>query len=595
MIKAASQTSERAAIRIVLGYLRHRKGQLASAVFWRGLYVLIPMQVPLLTGAIVDGLSGGAATLYGLPLGRMSALEVLQWAALGLAAIALTRSVIDYVRLVSQAKLSRHFVAELRKAVVEKLAHLSLNLHQHYGAGELLDRALSDTGTMRRFLQRVFIQTITGVVRVVYPVAMMAVISWRLTLIALAVLPVQWVITRHLQNKLHHYTRIRRETRSDLTTVVKETLDGVETIKALSAEDAAVTRSDVTANRLEDDEMTTTRISALISGVVWLATSTGIALAWWQGGLLVIQGDMTIGALVAFTGFLAFAFNPFRRFTTILNTYRRGLVSLERIQDLLDAESAVPDRPDARPLTVERGAVTFANVSFAYQETPVLEEVSFEAAPRQLTALVGRSGSGKSSVLRLIDRLYDPSAGRVLIDEQALDGVTLRSLRRHVVVVPQHTALFSMTVLENLRLSTPEATRAEAEAACEAAGALGFIEALPDGFDAKIGRRGMSLSGGEAQRLVIARAILRRPSVLLLDEPTSALDAESESTVVEALLRLRERMTVIVVGHRLGTIRHADRVVLMDGGRVVEEGTHKTLSARSSLYHELFHGDVDYA
>lgn len=594
-MKKPSQTSERAPIRIVLGHLRHRKGQLTAAVLWRGLYVLLPMQVPLLTGAIVDGLAGGEAAIYGLPLDQLGVVEALQWAALGLGVIALLRGVVNYVRLVSQAKLSRHFVAELRKALVEKLAHLSLDLHQHYGAGELLDRALSDTGTMRRFLQRVFIQTSTAVVRVAYPVVMMAVISWELTLIALAVLPVQGVATRYLQNKLHHFTRVRRETRSDLTTVVKETLDGVETVKSLSAEDTAVARSDATANRLEDDEMTTTRISALISGVVWLATGTGVALAWWQGGLRVVEGEMTIGALVAFTGFLAFAYNPFRRFTTIANTYRRGLVSLERIQDLLDAESAVPDRPGARPLSVERGAVAFRDVSFAYQEEPVLQGVSFEAVPRQLTAVVGRSGSGKSSVLRLIARLYDPSEGHVLIDGQALQSVTLRSLRGQVAVVPQHSTLFSMTVLENLRLGAPQASRAEVEAACDSAHALSFIEALPSGFDTKIGRRGVSLSGGEAQRLAIARAILSRPRVLLLDEPTSALDAESESAVVETLLRLREEMTVIVVGHRLGTIRRADRIILMDDGCVIEVGTHKKLIARSFLYHELFHSDVNYA
>jgi len=244
---------------------------------------------------------------------------------------------------------------------------------------------------------------------------------------------------------------------------------------------------------------------------------------------------------------------------------------------------------------VERGAVAFQNVSFAYQEEPVLEGVNFEAAPRQLTAFVGRSGSGKSSVLRLIARLYDPSEGRVRIDGQTLSGVTLRSLRRQVAVVPQHSTLFSMSVLENLRLGAPEASRAEVEVACEAAHALGFIEALPNGFETKVGRRGVSVSGGEAQRLAIARAILIRPRVLLLDEPTSALDAESESAIVKAMLRLREEMTVIVVGHRLGTIRHADHVILIDEGRVVEEGTHETLSTRSSLYHELFHGDVNYA
>jgi ABC-type multidrug transport system fused ATPase/permease subunit len=594
-MKEASHTSERAPIRIVSRHLRRHKGQLTASVLWRCLYVLVPMQVPLLTGAIVDGLTRSETVIYGLSLGRFDALGVLQFAVLGLGGLALTRGIVNYGRLVSQAKLSRHFVAELRKTLVEKLSFLSLDLHQYYGAGELLDRVLSDTGAMRRFLQRVFIQMITSVLRVAYPVAMMAFIDGRLTLIALSVLPVQWGGTRYLQNKLHRATRVRRETRSDLTTVMKETLDGIETVKSLAAEEASAARSGAAANRLEDDEMTTSRLSALISGIVWLTTGAGVALTWWQGGLRVMSGEMTIGALVAFTGFVTFAYRPFRRFTTIVNTYRRGIVSLERIQDIMDATSSVPEHPQAQPLTVLRGAVRFDDVTFAYNDEPVLNGVSFEAVPQQMTAIVGRSGSGKSSVLRLIARLYDPLRGRVLIDGQALDHVVMDSLRAQVAVVPQHPALFSMTVMENLRLGRPNASHDEVVAACEAAHALDFIEALSDGFKTKIGRRGISLSGGEAQRLAVARIILRRPAILLLDEPTSALDAESESAIVNTLLHLREQMTVVVVGHRLGTIRHADHVLLMDEGHLVAQGTHKTLAAKSPLYHELFHGDVDYA
>ena len=580
-------------IRLPFVYLRRHKARMASAVLWRCVHLLIPMQLPLLTGAIVDGLGGRGLSFYGLDRPGAAPADVLAWGAWGLLAVALAYGVSAYALGVSRAHLSRSFVTALRKAAFEKLARLSISQHQHHGAAELIDRALSDTGSMRRFLDRVFIQALTNVLRVGYPVAMLLVLDARLALIALSVLPVQWAITRLLQNRLHAATRARRDTRSDLTTAVKEGVDGVETIKMLHAEKRVAARMSETAERLESDELYSSRLSAGISAAVWLITSVGLALTWWQGGLQVIAGEMTVGGLVAFTGFVAFAYQPFRQFTTIINTYRRGLVALERVHDLLTAPDPIADRPGARPLQISEGRVSVEDVRFAYSDEPVLQDVRLDAAPRQLTALVGRSGSGKSSLLRLIARLYDVAEGRILIDGQPIGEVTLGSLRSQVALVPQHATVFSGTVMENLRLARPEATQAEVEAACEAAFALSFIERLEKGFETRIGRGGASLSGGEKQRLALARALLGRPRVLLLDEPTSALDAESEAAVVEALLRMRGERTVIVVGHRLHTIRHADRIYVMDAGRVVEAGTHEALLAHSPLYDELFGTGLD--
>jgi ABC-type multidrug transport system fused ATPase/permease subunit len=576
-------------LRIAWQHMRHYKARLAWALLWRSCFVLAPMQIPLLTGIIVDGLTGKAPTFYGWRLPAASA-AILGVAVAGLLVVAFFYGFSTYMSQQASANLSRHFVARLRTAVFEKLTYLSLDIHQRFGVGELLDRAVSDTGALRLFMERVFIQTVANALRVAYPIILLVSMEPTLALIALSVLPGQWLITRRLQQRLHQATRRRRATRSDLVNLVKEHLDGIETIKALQAESTAVTQMNQWAEQLEDDEIATSRLSAAVSGVVWLTTGIGLALTWWLGGQRVLAGEMTIGALVAFTGFVTLAYQPLRQFTNTLKTYRQGSVSLERIQDLLEMPSSIHPAATATPLQVTAGNVEFQQVSFAYSEQPTLTNVTLTLPAHLVTAVVGRSGSGKSSLLRLIARLYDPTQGQVLIDKQPLTGVTLDSLQAQVAVAPQRPLLFSGTVLANLHLAKPDATEAEIEAACREAGALDFIQRLPQGFATLLGKGGAGLSGGELQRLALARALLRRPKVLLLDEPTAALDAETEAALVATLLRLRRTMTIILVSHRLETVRQADWIVVLDEGQVVAQGDHKTLLKRSALYRDLFTG-----
>jgi ABC-type multidrug transport system fused ATPase/permease subunit len=339
---------------------------------------------------------------------------------------------------------------------------------------------------------------------------------------------------------------------------------------------------------VEADELSTARLSALVRCTTWLLTGVGIMLVWWQGGTRVLAGEMTLGALVAFTGFAELAYRPFRRFTDLVKTYRAGMASLERVQELLDVPSTVRVRDDARPIEMNEGRIALHDVSFAYATQEVLKGVNVEIAAGLLTAVVGPSGAGKSSLLRLIARLHDPTRGQVLIDGQSLESVTLGSLRSRLAVVPQRPLIFSGTVLENVRLARPDATVDEVRAACEAASALAFIERLENGFDTRLGRHGVSLSAGEIHRIAIARALLTRPKILLLDEPTAALDAGSEAAVVKAFRALRGEMTVVIVGHRAEAVRHADRVIVLDAGCIVAEGTHEELLLRSPIYQKLF-------
>ncbi|MCA9268558.1 MAG: ABC transporter ATP-binding protein, partial [Planctomycetales bacterium] len=389
-----------------------------------------------------------------------------------------------------------------------------------------------------------------------------------LAVVALSILPPQVLISRWLQRRLHAATRSSRRSQSDLTSAAKETYDGVETIKALGAEAAAAQRLQHGALQLEQDELKAHAMTGLINGNVWLMTSVGVALTWWLGGSRVLTGEMTLGTLVAFTGFIAFAYLPFRQFTTMVSTYRQGLVSLERINEILKLEPTVDSRAGAPPLPSGPGAVQFDNVSFAYDRHLVLRDVSLSIAPHQLVAVVGRSGSGKSSLLRLAARLYDPDAGTVRIDGENLRDVSLASVRQTVAVAPQRPMLFTGTIRDNVAWGDPQADRAAIEAALARAGALQFVERLPQGIDTRVGRAGQSLSGGETQRIAIARAVLAKARVLLLDEPTSALDAAMENVVVDTLRSLSETMTVLVVAHKAPTVRAADRVVVLDQGRL---------------------------
>jgi len=575
-------------IRVAISYLKKQKLLLSSALFWRAIHELAPMQVPILTGIVIDGLTNEKVSMYGLNWSPESPLVVLQVAAIGLLVVALLRGSSAYAWTYSSAKLSRNFVTELRKKLIEKITFLSLDVHHQYGSGDLLDRTLRDTATTRAFMERVFVQTFTSFLRMGYPILMLVLIDPILTVIALSVIPPQQLISRYLEKKLHVATQKSRESDSDLMGAVKENLDGIETIQTLNSEITSIDRLGGKTDRLEMDQLHANRVTALLKGTVWLLTGIGFALTWWRGGLLVIDGEMTIGTLVVFTGFVKYAYRPFRLFTGIVKAYRRGLVSLERIHDVLDTPSSIREKQNADPISISKGRIELRNVSFTYGSQPVLKDINLTLEPHSLIAIVGGSGSGKSSLLRLIVRLYDPSRGSVLIDDQSIDEVALKSLRSQMSVVPQNPMLFSGTVYENICLARPDSSLREVEAACRFSSAQEFIERLEDGFDTYIGPGGMSLSGGEAQRITIARTLLNRPKILLMDEPTSSLDGDSESILLQSLLELKEEMTIVVASHRLEIIRHTDKIVVMEHGRVILEGTHSALIERSDVYRELF-------
>ena len=418
----------------------------------------------------------------------------------------------------------------------------------------------------------VFTRSITNTLRAGYPIMMLLLIDWRLALVALAIIPFQSAITWRLQTWLHGATRRQQEIQSGLTTAVKESLDGIETIQALHAGGPAIARMQDWTEQVEAGELRRSRIEALIRANIWFLTSVGLALTWWRGGSGVIAGSMTIGTLIAFTGFVEYAYRPFRHFSNIVKSYRVGAASLERIMELLDLPSAITESPDARPLPITQGDIHFHDVSFDYGKGAVLRHLDLQIEGGKLTAIVGRSGSGK--------RLDAPA------HPQALRPDARRDHDRRPLDVRLHPRV--ATIPGGRRAATPGDVQRNGPGKHPTGqarrhprrGRGGVLVRRSTGIHRGPGRRlsgaartgWLRLSGGQLRRLAIAQALLRRPKILLMDEPTSALDAESERQVVESLGRLRGAMSVVVITHRPSTAAPADRVVLLDTGRIVEAG-----------------------
>lgn len=547
------------------------------------------MQVPILMGALIDTLHGKTIALYGIIGLAGDQGSVVNTLALALVVLASLSGIAAYFRSISVASVSRHFITELRKTLVQKLEALSLDIHSKYGPGELLNRAILDTQTLRPFVDSIIIKNSTNIVRLTYPLLIVFFLNPFLAALVSPILVLQWLLTRNLRKKLHSASRRARSSIGNLTTVLKEHLDGIETIQTSNAEKTSFRQISGLAERVERDQIRTQKYSGMLNGMVWLITNLGLALIFWQGGAQVIAGTMTVGTLIAFTGLWLFVYEPLRDFYKSINDYQKGIVAGERIQEILDLPITVHEAPDAVPLVAQHGKIEFGKVWFSYPGTlqDTLADVDLAIEPGTLTGIAGRSGVGKSTMLKLITRLYDPSKGQILIDGQDIRYVTLDSLRSAIAVVPQIPLIFTGTVSENIRLAKPDATEDEIVEACRSADALDFIVRLDGGFDRRLGQGGANLSGGQIQRVAIARALIRKPRILLLDEPGSALDSESEAAIMSTLHRLKG-ITVIIVGHHLKAMKTADRLVVLDNGRVAEDGIHEELVSSQGLYSTLY-------
>ncbi|MFL5802328.1 MAG: ABC transporter ATP-binding protein [Roseiflexaceae bacterium] len=479
---------------------------------------------------------------------------------------------------------------DLRNAIHRQLLSLSFSYHDRAETGQLLSRALQDVERIRFLTGRAFLRVVEGGALLLGTVVALALMNPALAVLALGTMPLLAYRALMFGRRSRPLSLAIQQQLAVLTTRLEQNLRGARVVKAFAQEEAEIARFDHQNLRWFELNARFARLQAVSMPMLDLIANVGTVLIIWYGGLLTIRGTLSIGELVAFSTYLGQLIVPVRRLGTIIPAIAQAAASGERIFEILDAESAVRDAPDAAPLPPVRGHVRFERVSFSYfGRHQVLDDLSFEARPGQVIALLGATGSGKSSIISLIPRFYDPTVGRITIDGYDLRRVTLASLRDQISIVLQETTLFATTVRENIAFGQPDAGEQAIVAAAQAAQAHGFIVELPDGYESYVGERGVMLSGGQKQRVAIARALLKDPRILILDDATASVDTQTEQLIQAALRHLMRGRTSFVIAQRLSTLRAADLILVLERGRVAAQGTHEQLLRTSGLYAEIYH------
>ncbi len=482
---------------------------------------------------------------------------------------------------------------DLRNALHHKLSSLSFSYHDHAQTGELLTRAIQDVERIRFLTGRATLRLFEGSILMLGTLVVLVLMNPRLGLLSLATIPILVAVAFRFGSIYRPLSQQIQQQLSVLTTRLEQNLRGSRVVKAFAQEGAEIARFERENEQWFHLSELSVRILAVNVPLIDFVASISTAIIIWFGGRLIILNQLTIGELVAFTTYLSQLVNPVRRLGQIIPAIAMAAASGERIFEILDADSKVTDAPDAIELPRIQGAVHFENVSFSYLgQQEVLKDVSFEAAPGQVIALLGATGSGKSSIISLIPRFYDSTNGRITIDDYDIRQVTLQSLRLQIGTVLQETTLFATSIRENIAMGRPDASEEEIIAAAMDAQAHNFILETPNGYDTEVGERGITLSGGQKQRIAIARTLLMNPRILILDDAMSSVDTDTERLIQIALERLMQGRTSFIIAQRLSTVRLADQILVLDHGRIAARGTHEELLRSSGLYTDLFHQQI---
>lgn len=511
-------------------------------------------------------------------------------AVIGLLLLALLKSVFASFQGRWTETASQNVACDLRNAIHRQLARLSFSWHDRSETGQILTRAIQDVERIRFVTGRAFLRIVDGLVLIFGTVVLLLLINPKLALLAMATMPLLLWRAMNLGQRLRPLSLVIQKQLGKLTTRLEQNLRGVRIVKAFAQEEAEIRRFARENRRWFSLSALSARLQALQAPQIDLIANFATVIVIGYGGYLVTLNQLSAGELVAFATYLGQLTVPVRRLGNIVPAVSLAMTSGERVFEILDATSEVADAPDAQVLPPVQGGVRFEKVSFGYLAgNCVLRDVSFSVQPGQLIALLGTTGSGKSTVINLLPRFYDPTAGCVLIDGHDIKKITLSSLRQQVATVLQETTLFATTIRENILFGRPDASEEEMIRAAKAAQAHGFISEMPRGYDTVVGERGVTLSGGQKQRVAIARTLLRDPRILILDDATASVDTATERQIQQALEYLMTGRTSFVIAQRLGTLRKADQILILDRGRLVDQGTHAELILRSGLYAELYH------
>jgi len=508
---------------------------------------------------------------------------------LGILGIFLFKGLFYYGYNYLLAKVGQSVIKDLRYILYKHIQSLPLSFFQKKPTGELISRIISDVTLIQGAVSNVLVGILKDTCQVFFLIGVIFYQDWRMASIAMVSLPLVIYPIINFGRRHRRLSRGSQQTTAEVSNILYETITGNRIVKAFCMEKYEVSRFAETIDRLFAIVMRDTRIGAISRPLMECLGGVGISLVVLYGGSQVLAGKSTPGTFFSFLTALIMIYEPIKGVSAINNTLQQGIAAAERVFEILDVESEVFEKSDAVELPPVKESIEFKDVRFRYEDdTEILKDINLKISPGEVLAIVGSSGGGKSTLVNLIPRFFDVSSGSVRIDNTDIRDVTLKSLRHQIGMVTQQTILFNDTIRNNIAYGSQDATYEQIEAAARAAHALNFIRKLPDGFDTVIGESGARLSGGERQRISIARAILKDAPILILDEATSSLDTESEREVQQAIENLVQSRTTFVIAHRLSTIRNAHRIIVINDGRIVEEGTHETLLPQGGIYKMLY-------
>ncbi|ACK66403.1 ABC transporter related [Rippkaea orientalis PCC 8801] len=539
-------------------------------------FVLVTLCLPFLAGQV---------SLY---IGKGEVDKVAYWLGLGTLAF-LIRGIFQYGQNIFMINAALTMVLNLRNSVYAHLHQLGLDYFETSKTGDLSYRLTEDIDRVGEIVDKLSHQFTSNVLQLIVIPAYMFYLNWELTLASIILAPLMGILISRFGEKLLLLSRRSQNQISNLSSLLTEVFSGIRVVKAFAAQDYEVKRFSQEAKQNRNARYRAEQLKAIQYPVVGFLEAISIMLLFLIGGWQISQGNLQSQEFVSYLAAVALLLHPIDLMTSNYNEFKQAEASVDRIFELMDCQPNILEKSQALTLPQVTGKVEYSHVSFAYQPgQPVLRDLCLLAEPGQIIALVGSSGAGKTTLVNLLPRFYDPQDGQIFIDGVDIKDVTLKSLRRQIGIVPQETTLFSGTIAQNIAYGQEELDFAAIEAAAKIANAHSFISQFPQGYHTWVGERGVNLSGGQRQRIAIARAVLLNPRIMILDEATSALDSESEALVQEALERAMENRTVFVIAHRLSTIRRADSILVLERGQVVESGTHSALLAKEGRYAQFY-------